>query len=144
MARSYWGAYSPPFGKHPGIPLDEYCVPADASMVTCDMQDFTCKDMPVLSFQQDSPLDKEDTEEREEGIFIRPEHIVPFLTFLRLNKERYFPPKGSVQWNFCRYKTLRFSRVSQNHFIIFGKNMIIPLNWKTIMKDTRYGQIHSS
>ena len=73
MARSYWGAYSPPFGKHPGIPLDEYRVPEDACMGVCDMQDFTCKDMPVFSFQKDSPLEKDDVEEKEEGMFLRPE-----------------------------------------------------------------------
>lgn len=144
MARSYWGAYSPPFGKYPGIPLDEYCVPEDAAMVICDMQTFTCKDVPVFKFKKDSPLEKGDSEVKDEGTFLRPDQIVPFLKFLRQNKKRYFPPDGSVKWNFCPYKTLRFSRVSKNHFVIFGSHLLFPLNWKTIMKDTRYGQVHTS
>ncbi|MBQ9309864.1 MAG: hypothetical protein IJ222_03265 [Bacteroidales bacterium] len=140
MAGSYWGAYNPPFGKHPGIPLDEYCVPEDAHMVSCDMQDFTCKDTPVFDFEKASPLERDDIEEKDEGTFLRPEQIVPFLKFLQQNKKRYFPPDGSKKWNFCPYKNLRFSRVSKNHFVIFGAVHLFPLNWKIIMNDTRYGQ----
>lgn len=144
MARSYWGAYSPPYGKHPGIPLDDYCVPEDAAEVRCDMQTFTCKDIPVLDFMKDSPLEKEDLAEKEEGDYLSREQIVPFLKFLRKNRERIFPPEGSVKWNFCPYRTLRFTRVSKTHFAIFESNFLFPLNWKHIMQDKRYGQIRTT
>ena len=138
MAKSCWGTYSPHLGKHLRIPLDDYCVPDDASIVVCEMQKFTCKDMPVSIFHEESLLEKEDLVKEEEGEVIRLEHIVPFLKYLKLNKERYFPPEGSVKWNFCCYKKLRFSRVSKNNFIILG-NFVFPLNWRTILEDTRYG-----
>lgn len=140
MAQSYWSSYTPPWGKHTGIPLDDYCIPEDAALVKCDMQSFTCKDIPVFSFQNNSPLEKEDIEEIEEGFFLQAKQIVLFLKFLKKNKERYFPPEGSVKWNFCPYSTLRFSRVSKNNFIVFGSASIIPLNWRHIMRDIRYGK----
>lgn len=55
----------------------------------------------------------------------------------------YFLPDGSVKWNLCPYKIIRFLRVSKTHFVIFGSSTLLPLNWKQIMKDIHYGQIHT-
>lgn len=144
MARSYWGAYSPPFGKHPGIEIDDYCVPPDACFVKCDMRDFTCKDMPSIGAKENDILHKEPVVCEQEGDLIRLVDIVPFLKFLKSHRREYFPPEGSPKWNFFPYETLRFYRVDKEQFYITGRRFLFPLNWKMIMQDKRYGEIHSA
>lgn len=146
MAKSYWNSKTKSWGKHPGIPLDDYCVPVDAAEVRCDMQSFTCKEYPALPcFDNTQLLEKDEIIECNKGDLISLKQIVPFLMYIKENRILYLPSKDSVKWNYCPYKTLRFTRVSRSQFFISGGYGIFPpLNWKRILQDTRYGQIHTS
>ena len=134
MARSYWGAYNPPFGKHPGIEVDDYCVPQDAYFVHCDMHSFTCKDMPAWLFKKEDVLQQELLPDEKEGERIKRNQIVPFLKFIKNFKKRYIPSYHTPKWALYPYKTLTFTRVDKEQFIIRGSDLFHRVNWISFLQ----------
>ena len=130
---SYWSIRGPrvPGQTTPGIPLDEYCIPFDAALVSCDLENFTCKDIP-LHGERKAILQKENSPPHD-AYELDFRGIIKLLNHIRRNRDHYCPQVGTQKWAIYPYKKLRFYRKDKLTFYITGEGWPFPVSTKMIL-----------
>ena len=130
---SYWcirGAQIP--GRTtPGVPLDEYCIPFDAAFVSCDLENFICKDLPLVG-KRKAILQKENSPPRDE-FELDFRGVIELLKRIRRNRDSYCPKVGTQKWALYPYKKLCFYRKDKHTFYITGEGWLFPVSIKKIL-----------
>lgn len=129
---SYWDIRKQRFSGQVtyGVPLDEYCIPFDAALVSCDLEKFTCKDIPLLGerkeiLQKENSPPKDDFELDFSG-------VIKLLNHIRRNRDHYCPV-GTQKWALNPYKILYFHRKDRFTFYITGEGWPFPVSTKMIL-----------
>lgn len=132
---SYWNTLQShlPGEKTPGVPLELYCIPPDAATVVCDLEDFTCKDFPLMR-EERSLLQKGNSPPTGgKGFEIGFRGIIHLLTHIKKNRDHYCPKVGTQKWTLYPYKKLYFYRKDKHTFYITGEGWLFPVSIKKIL-----------
>lgn len=132
---SYWNMSEQhvPAQVTAGIPLDEYCISLDAGIVSCNLEDFTCKELPLFGETKESILHKGNSPPMENDYELDFRGIIKLLNHIRKNRDKYCPEVGTQKWVLYPYKKLYFHRKDKYTFYITGGRCSFPVSIKMIL-----------
>lgn len=127
---SYWSTHGPhiPGQTTPGIP---YCIPFDAALVSCNLDNFTCKEIP-LDGERKAILKNENSPPHED-FELDFRGIIKLLKQIRTDRDTYLPKVWTQKWALYPYKKLYFHRKDKHTFYITGEGRLFPVCTKEIL-----------